>query len=614
MADQQLNIKLNAIDNASKAFTEIKNSIFNLRNALIGIGVGASIKGILNVGSQAEKLRNQFLLLSPSVDEGKKSFESLQKFIASSPLESDSIERASETIITFSKNSNDLISNLTAIQNASIALGIDIETVSREFSSLSRTGIDGARELKRRNLEQFLGLQTGIKVSSEEIVRLFLKKFGKNGEFESASEAFANTFAGATNRFKNSFKNIQESIAQAGLLDFFADLTNVFTNFVRNNPELLAKIVKDFTLGLIEGIKAFASFSARLVTLIKEPFVLIVDSIKALDDLRKQFPPVVGEIGILGFLLLGTRGKIIAIIIGDFLRRLNDLRRLGNDISKEGEGSLENQNSLLKEEFDLEKLLLQQSQKRLEAQRRIEQTIDSTKGKQVEQLTTLEKIIERFKVLNDEALKNLQNTTEVIAQTLDQILKDVSKGLAEFIVLGKSLGDTFKNAIQNALIRILSTQIEILFRIATQLFFDKLRNIELFKQAGLLLEQLSIEKLITREKEAQARASQSQGGGGGDLFGTLLNIGSSIFGFAEGGAVSAGQPITVGERGRELFIPNTDGTIIPNQDLATGANSYNFTIVATDVRGVKELLLNNRSTIVNIMNQALNAKGKSSLV
>ena len=613
MADQQLNIKLNVIDNATKAFTEVKNSIFNLRNALIGIGLGAGIKGILNVGSQAEKLRNQFLLLSPSIDEGKKSFEALQRFIASSPLESDSIERASETIIAFSKNSNDLINNLTAIQNASIALGIDIETVSREFSSLSRTGIDGARELKRRNLEQFLGLQNGIKVSSEEITRLFLKKFGKGGEFENASDAFANTFAGASNRFKNSFKNIQESIAQAGLLDFFADLTNVFTNFIRNNPELLSKIIKDFTLGLIEGIKTFASFTTRLITLIKEPFILIVDSIKALDDLRKQFPAVVGEIGILGFLLLGTRGKVVAIIIGDFLRRLNDLRKLGNDISKQGEGSLENQIELLNEEFDLEKLLDQQSKKRLQTQKQIEDSIERAKGKQVEQLTTLEKIIERFRVLNDEALKNLTNTTEVIAQTLDQILKDISKGLAEFIILGKSLGETFKNAVQNALIRILSTQIEILLRIASQLFLEKLRSFEIFKQVGGLLEQLSIEKLITREKEAQARAGS--GGGSGFGFGDIISIGSSIFGgfFAEGGAVSAGQPITVGERGRELFVPSTNGTIIPNQDLSTG-NNYNFTIVANDVRGVKELLLNNRSTIVNIMNQALNAKGKSSLV
>jgi hypothetical protein len=112
MADQQLNIKLNVIDNATRAFTDVKNSIFNLRNALIGIGIGAGIKGILNVGSQAEKLRNQFLLLSPSVDEGKKSFEALQKFIASSPLESDSIERASETVIAFSKPINELIERI----------------------------------------------------------------------------------------------------------------------------------------------------------------------------------------------------------------------------------------------------------------------------------------------------------------------------------------------------------------------------------------------------------------------------------------------------------------------------------------------------------------------
>jgi hypothetical protein len=611
MADQQLNIKLNVIDNATRAFTDVKNSIFNLRNALIGIGIGAGIKGILNVGSQAQKLRNQFLLLSPSVDEGKKSFEALQKFIASSPLESDSIERASETVIAFSKNSNDLISNLTAIQNASIALGIDLETVSREFSSLSRTGIDGARELKRRNLEEFLGLQNGVKVSSEEIVRLFLKKFGKGGEFSNASDAFANTFAGASNRFRNSFKNIQESIAQAGLLDFFADLTNVFTNFIRNNPELLAKIVRDFTLGLIEGIKAFASFSTRLITLIKEPFILIVNSIKALDDLRKQFPAVVGEIGILGFLLLGTRGKVIAIIIGDFLRRLNDLRKLGNDISKDGEGSLEGQNSTLIEQFDLEKLLDEQSKKRLDTQKQIEESINRTKGKQVEQLTTLEKIIERFKVLNDEALKNLQNTTEVVAQTLDQILKDISRGLAEFIILGKSLGETFKSAVQNALLRILATQIEILLRLASQIFFEKLKSFEIFRQVGGLLEQLSIEKLITKEKQAQANAKS--GSGGGSVEGQIISAIVGSFFKAEGGAVTAGTPYTVGERGRELFVPNTSGTIVPNHDMGSGTN-ITFNIQANDVRGIRELLIDNRATIINLVNQGANAKGRSNVV
>ena len=70
----------------------------------------------------------------------------------------------------------------------------------------------------------------------------------------------------------------------------------------------------------------------------------------------------------------------------------------------------------------------------------------------------------------------------------------------------------------------------------------------------------------------------------------------------------------VGERGRELFIPNQDGEIVSNERLQQLGTNVNFTINATDVKGVKELLIDNRSVIVNIINSALNQKGKAALV
>jgi hypothetical protein len=71
----------------------------------------------------------------------------------------------------------------------------------------------------------------------------------------------------------------------------------------------------------------------------------------------------------------------------------------------------------------------------------------------------------------------------------------------------------------------------------------------------------------------------------------------------------------VGERGRELFIPSTDGQIVPNEKLGgMGATNINFTVQATDVKGVQELLIDNRATITNIINSALNQKGKPALV
>lgn len=60
----------------------------------------------------------------------------------------------------------------------------------------------------------------------------------------------------------------------------------------------------------------------------------------------------------------------------------------------------------------------------------------------------------------------------------------------------------------------------------------------------------------------------ANGSGGGILDGLFKNLFAP--GRAMGGSVSAGQPYTVGENGRELFVPTTPGKIIPNGKLGGG--------------------------------------------
>lgn len=52
---------------------------------------------------------------------------------------------------------------------------------------------------------------------------------------------------------------------------------------------------------------------------------------------------------------------------------------------------------------------------------------------------------------------------------------------------------------------------------------------------------------------------------------------SKIFGFADGGSPPVGVPSMVGERGPELFVPRTAGTIVPNHALGGGNTVQNFT-------------------------------------
>lgn len=94
-------------------------------------------------------------------------------------------------------------------------------------------------------------------------------------------------------------------------------------------------------------------------------------------------------------------------------------------------------------------------------------------------------------------------------------------------------------------------------------------------------------------------------GGLGSLFGSFGGGGSSaataasgdivfgsaatapISGFAEGGQPPVGVPSIVGERGMELFVPNSAGTIIPNDKLG-GNSSINVTQIFNMSPGLAE--------------------------
>ena len=84
----------------------------------------------------------------------------------------------------------------------------------------------------------------------------------------------------------------------------------------------------------------------------------------------------------------------------------------------------------------------------------------------------------------------------------------------------------------------------------------------------------------------------------------LGNIVESAFGGfrANGGSVSAGTPYIVGEKGAELFVPNSSGSIIPNSNLGTSGTTINLTVNgAIDPEGTAR-------TIIDVLNRS-NARG-----
>ena len=80
--------------------------------------------------------------------------------------------------------------------------------------------------------------------------------------------------------------------------------------------------------------------------------------------------------------------------------------------------------------------------------------------------------------------------------------------------------------------------------------------------------------------------------------------------------MNQGEPYMVGEAGAELVVPDRASNVVPNNKLGGMSQpvTVNFNISTVDARGFNELLVNSRGTIVNLINSAVNEKGKMAIV
>jgi hypothetical protein len=118
----------------------------------------------------------------------------------------------------------------------------------------------------------------------------------------------------------------------------------------------------------------------------------------------------------------------------------------------------------------------------------------------------------------------------------------------------------------------------------------------------------TIQSLLAIEMKMQAMSlmrglfSSFAGSFSGGGFGTGNAFGNQDLGgfFADGGNPPVGKVSVVGEKGPELFVPRTAGTIIPNHainNMGSTSNVTNNYINAIDVKSFEDRLLGSSNTI-----------------
>tara|TARA_R100001591_G_scaffold64253_2_gene74004 strand:+ start:3829 stop:5673 length:1845 start_codon:yes stop_codon:yes gene_type:complete len=614
MASQKLNIDIVARDKSKQALntlqgnlSRLKQSVFNLRNAFIGLGAGVVLKGFIDAGIQIENLEVQLNALFGSAEKGQKALKSVTDFAAGTPFELRNIQQGITALATVSERAEnagvsfDELLKITG--NTATVLGGDFALAALQIQRSFSAGVSSAELFRERGVRAMAGFKEGVRVSVDDSIKGLAKAFGTGGEFGNLIDDLSKTLFGTISNLKDAFFIFQVEVAK-GFFGALKDNLGDLKKTVETNKDSIAEFGNTIGKGLSVAINGTVS----VVKFLKENISILIATFKFFIALKliiffKNLATSIAlaKTAMLGFnaavrknLLIGSAALVISqldIIIAKFkelfgtadvedllepgLKLMEITDRFGNTI-KIVVKDLEHASNII--EIGMLPPIKEAETRFQKIIRHIKETAQKL-GKLNED--SLEKAKEKFKNIGD-----------TIAKGINDGISKTSNALARSIILGENLADTFKKMAQQLAVRVLSAMIEIVAR----------KGVE-----------LAIEKLITREKEKQVNLSRKAS------FSSFLpppfNIIGSFLGFDKGGAVSKGKPIIVGERGPELFLPNQTGQITQNaRGIGGSPVNVNFNINTVDASGFEELLIRSRGTITQLINNAVNERGRTALI
>jgi exonuclease VII small subunit len=640
---ENIKIELVVVDKTSRALGNVNKQMKGLQTsgikltsvlkgaglALLAIGTGRLIKGIVGTTARFEDLNDALSSVTGSAEAGAQAFDFVSNFATKTQF---GVEDLTTTFIKLKASGIEPTEDLLTLFTDTAAVTTDqlgsLQAITDLFARTTSGGL-GLEELNRladrgvpvfRILEEQLGL-----------ARLQISEVGKTAEgskkiLNALSKGLRADFGGATanvvdnlsTQFSNlsiALKNSADEFGQ-GLSPVLKDTTAELTSFIENNEDTIAAlgrlggailqgVVKLF-IGLAEALGAIVIGGEKLIGFFKK---VQEDT----DHIHDDFSMLNSDFDSTGFALAGITEAAGPVVeqLGDMQMESEELGKTLNEVKNETLGlnnamgdfneTGKTTNDLLKEQAieqaaaNREAAIMNRSFKKQDAQlKMVNKSIKNYK----DGLEKMNKEYEAGVVITD----TLMNATRSFATTTESALTDVFMGAK---TLREALGD-----IGQAIVRDLVGGLIRLFVVGPIL--QKLADIFGIDMVNGTMKQVDAQKKLNRELKVEIGLRTAL---------MFLTGGIRLPSFrADGGPVSKNQPYIVGEEGPELFVPNKTGTIVPNNmmpqaDPSSGSAmggdvTVNFNINTVDAAGMDELLVDRRTTIVGIINQALNQRGR----
>lgn len=588
MADQNLKIRIGAVDRTGGAFRSIgsglgrvKNAVFSVQTAVAALagatGFGLLVRGTIETNREFQSLEASLSTFLGSTEKAQGAFKILQEFASTTPFALREVVGGFNKLVA--RGLNPTIKSLTAFGNIASGTGKTLDqfieaaadAAVNEFERLKEFGIK-ARSEGDKVVFTFKGVETEVTKSGAAISD-FLVTLGET-EFSGAIEKQSKTLNGAFSNLGDSFDMFKKAIGDAGFNDALVNLAKFFSNIAKENDGLAQSIGRFLTGGVnmipraFEAVGNAADFVSRHLDFLRKSFVVVTAAVFA----RLVIGQALAFLSLARALLSAQRAAIAyraaskiltigtvatALIFAKLTNTLDDLVATiessitsAVDLADQAFPGLKKSIDTLIPSLDGEVKALEDLQHQTDVSTTSTQELD-------DQLKALLGNVESGPQKLTGFAQSMKKLSEQMKDTQAQLTNVATRGL-------KSLEDNLVDVVMQA-------------KTAKEAFRDMARSI--------------LADIVRMQIQQQIVAPISA---------AIPNFFSGER--AMGGPVTAGRPYIVGERGPELFVPGRNGGIVPNSRLGGSGVVVNQTINLTT--GVSQTV---RAEVLNMLPQIADA-------
>ena len=527
-------------------------------------GIALPMKGILAAGSSFEDLTDSLNIVFGSAEEGAKAFDEVKRFAQTTPFQIDTaakafiglksagIEPTVEMLQTFADTASVATAQLGTFEalitffQRSAAGGASLVELNR----INDRGIDIFSRLEgeigksRTELSTFGQTAEGSRIIQEGLLKVLQRDFG------GAMAVKMDNLSTKTSNMSIAFKNLGDELFKSGIGQFFKDLADSMAEGAQNAADFVKSMregpsARDLTVREIvverQGRRGKTNVRTQVFTddeeeqqkLLKENVAILQAEIKALEEKRNLGDSLSKNERLQNRNLEKTiKKKKEEILLNEsFIKTVEEVADAGDDADEKlGNFTTDHIDNLSKMEGLLEdsKTEAEQLKEALDLVASFE-GIKDDEGNLFFTPEELNKIRDSLNGVNDE----LEEVTTLSGHMQDAIAASANaftKDFVDSLLDGESALDSFKNFARNIVSQIISTflQLAVVNQILNSIF------------------------------------GTDPTSGPFDTFN--FSTGKINKGGAGGSSASRNQPMIVGERGPEIFVPHSAGNIMNNMN------------------------------------------------